>query len=105
MGRKSQFSPEFKAKVALAALKEDKTLQELAKEFNIAPSKITEWKQEAISNMQLAFAPAPPKHDREVAQLKKEQERMLKKIGQLELEVDFFAGACEEAGLASRGRR
>ena len=105
MGRKSQFSPEFKAKVALAALKEDKTLQELAKEFNIAPSKITEWKQEAISNMQLAFASAPPKHDREVEQLKKEQERMLKKIGQLELEVDFFAGACEEAGLASRGRR
>jgi len=105
MGRKSQFSPEFKAEVALAALKEDKTLQELAKQYNIAPSKITEWKQEAVANMKLAFAPAPPKHDREVEQLKREKDTMLKKIGQLELEVDFFAGACEEAGLASRGKR
>lgn len=104
MGRHSQYTPEFKAKVALAAIKEDKTLHELSKEFNISPSKITEWKQEAIVNMQQTFINKNTKQDRELDNLKKEKERMLKKIGQLQMEVDFFAEACEIAGLSSKGK-
>ena len=104
MARHSQFSAELKAKVALAAIKKDKTLNELAKEFKVSPSQITKWKQEAIAHLTASFAPVPPKQTKELEKMQKEKEKMLKKIGQLELEVDFFAEACEKAGLVSRGK-
>ena len=44
MGRKSKFEPSFKGKVALAAIQEDATVQELAKRFDVSPAKVTEWK-------------------------------------------------------------
>lgn len=105
MGRKSKFDPAFKAKVALAAIREEKTLNELAKEFEVSPSVITQWKQEAIENLSQVFTPAPLKHDAEMEKLKKDHDRMLKTIGQLKIEVDFFAEACEEAGLTSKRKR
>lgn len=46
MGRRSKFEASFKAKVALEAVKEQKTLNELAKEFKVSPSKIAAWKAE-----------------------------------------------------------
>jgi transposase-like protein len=46
MGRRSKYSSEFKAKVALEAIKEKETLAALAKRFDVSPSKITEWKDE-----------------------------------------------------------
>ena len=47
-GRRSRrvFNPEFKAKVALAALREDKTLAELCQQFELHPNQITEWKKQ-----------------------------------------------------------
>lgn len=45
----SKFNSAFKAKVAIEALKETSTVQELAKKFDVTPSKITEWKDEFIS--------------------------------------------------------
>jgi len=101
MGRRSKFDASFKAKVAIEALKESKTLQELAVEFNIAPSLISRWKEEFIRNSAAAFAPVE-ENSREVKKLKAENDRMLKIIGRQKVEVDFFAKACEEAGLKVR---
>lgn len=50
MGRMSKFTPAFKAKVAIEAIKENETIAELAKRFEVAPGKIVEWKDEFLAN-------------------------------------------------------
>jgi transposase len=99
MGRRSKFEPSFKAKVALEAAKEQKTLSELAKEFGVSPAKISEWKEELLQNAGAAFINPDESQYKAVRKLKSEKERLLKKVGELTLECDFFASACEDAGL------
>ena len=101
MGRRSKYSSEFKAKVALEAIKEKETLAALAKRFDVSPSKITEWKDEFLKNASQAFE-KPVDNKRELKKVEGEKERLLKKVGQLTLECDFFAKACEDAGLKVR---
>jgi transposase len=94
-------TPAFKAKVALAAIKGDKTLAELAQQFDVHPNQITQWKaqlQEGAagvfgSNVR-ADAAAP------TVDLKS----LHAKIGELALENDFLSGALGNAGLLSAKR-
>ena len=91
-------SPEFKAKVALAALREDKTLAQLCKQFELHPVQITEWRRQLLENASSAFDTGfarDPKID--VVPLHA-------KIGQLTLENDFLEGALTKAGLLSAKR-
>ncbi len=101
MGRTSKFTAAFKAKVVIEALKEKKTLAELAKRFDVSPTKITEWKDEFVKNASNAFE-GPDSNNREMKKVKAENDRLLHKVGQLTLENDFFAKACEDAGLKVR---
>ena len=78
------FSAGFKAKVAIEALKERESLAELSKRFEVHPNMISKWKQEFIE------------HSAEVFEKKKEVEdgvdleKIYTKIGELEIENDFF---------------
>lgn len=101
MRKSSKFTSAFKAKVAIEAIKESSTLAELAKRYEVSPSRITAWKEEFLSNASQAFD-SPAAHDKELRALKGENERLMKKVGQLTLECDFFATACEESGLRVR---
>ena len=96
------FESAFKAKVALEAIKNEKTLIELAKEFNVPPSKISSWKDELLHNASSVFLKADHSDEKVVTHLKSEKDRVLKKIGELTVENDFFASACEDAGLKIR---
>lgn len=108
MGRTSKFTAAFKAKIlmpqALAAIeaqKEKETLAELAKRFDVSPAKISEWRDEFVKNASHAFE-NPESSSREMRRVKAENDRLLHKVGQLTLENDFFAKACEDAGLKVR---
>ena len=84
--KRRNHSPEFKAKVALAAARGDKTTAELASQYNIHPSQITTWKQELIENAALLFAGKSSKKDSG-----EEVDKLHAKIGQLTMENDFLA--------------
>jgi len=98
MQHRSRYSSEFKAKVALAALTESKTLAEFASEYKVHPSQISNWKQELVENASDLFGKKKKKevnHDAEVAELHRV-------IGKLKAENDFLSNL---PGLSLTGRR
>jgi transposase len=91
-------SPTFKAQVAMAALKGEKTLAELAQHFDVHPNQITDWKTQLQEKSSLVFGNAPA----QVAD--PDIKTMQAKIGQLTLENDFLENALTKAGLLSARR-
>ena len=92
-------APGFKAKVALAALKGDKTLAELAQQFDVHPNQITQWKTQLLARAMELFETA---QDRDAAA--PDVKALHAKIGQLVLENDFLAGALGRLPEASAKR-
>ena len=89
----------FKAKVALAALKGDKTLAELAQQFDVHPNQLTDWKTRLQESAAGVFG-----EDKAEQQVKVDVTRMQAKIGELTLENDFLETALVKAGLLSAKR-
>ena len=95
-------TPAFKAKVALAAIKGDRTLAQLAEQFDVHPNQITSWKAQleggAASGV---FGPgAATERPHPAVDVKS----LHAKIGELTLENDFLEGALSKAGLLSARR-
>jgi transposase len=88
-------SATFKAKVALAGVRGDKTLAELAKQFDVHPNQITDWKNQLVAQSAVVFGGA------KTAEPPVDLKALHAKIGQLALENDFLESALTKAGMLS----
>jgi transposase-like protein len=79
----------FKAKVALAALKEDKTIQEIANEYSVHPNQISQWKKQLLDGAMELFE-RPNKKNPEVKHAEEERDLLLKTVGEMKIENDFL---------------
>jgi transposase len=89
----------FKAKVALAAIKGEKTLAELAQQFDVHPNQITQWRSQLLDGAAGVFG-----RDQAEAAPAVDLKALHAKIGELALENDFLSGALGKAGLLSAKR-
>ena len=93
-------TPAFKAKVALAAIKGDRTVADLAEQFDVHPSQITSWKAQLEGGAADVFGPGGNGAAQPTVYVKS----LHAKIGELTLENDFLEGALGKAGLLSARR-
>ena len=92
LSKKSSYSNEFKSKVALEAIKSDKTIADLVMEYNVASSLISKWKKQLLDNSSTAFAlnnkPQP---------VDNKEKQLYEQIGKLSMEVSYlkkFVNGC-----------
>jgi transposase len=89
-------SSAFKAKVALAAVKGEKTITELAQHFDVHPNQITQWKNKLLEDLPAVFEQGGSSREPAV-----DVKSLHAKIGELTLENDFLEKALTKAGLLS----
>lgn len=90
--RRRSYGTQFKAKVALAAVREDRTVAELAGQYEVHPSQIGQWKKQLLEGMPAIFS-RPGGRDQQQEEL---TARLYQQIGQLKVELDWVK---KKAGL------
>ncbi len=93
-------SPAFKAKVALAAVKGEKTLAELAQQYDVHPNLINQWRSRLLEGAADVFGSEPVTAEPTI-----DVTVLHAKIGELTLANDFLAGALGKAGLLPSAKR
>ena len=85
--KRKQHSPQFKAKVALAALQNEETTAQLASRFDIHPTMISTWKRQLLDSAADLF----DKNQKSRKQVEGQLDELYRQIGQLKVENDFLA--------------
>ena len=90
-----KFTAEFKAQVALAAISNQMTVSEIVEKYNVSETMVYQWKDEFLSNASKVFEDA-----RAARQQEKQIDNLHRKIGVLEMELDFAKQASRALGIA-----
>jgi transposase len=85
--KRKRYDDNFKARVALEAIKGERTLSEIASQYEVHPNQITQWKKQLLENVSSLFS---KKKDPEIEELKRLTEELYKKIGQQDIELEFL---------------
>src|SRR5690606_14082978 len=96
--KRRHLTAEFKARVALEALKGEKTAAEIARENEIAPAQISEWKKQLEDRLGEVFQ-SKGERSKELQAQERKEARLERKIGQLVIEKDFLLKKCEQLGI------
>ena len=91
-----KFTSAFKAQVAIEAIKNKKTMNELSVQFDVNPVMISKWKTEFLENMNLVFERERGFSDQSDSS---EMEKLYAQIGQLKVENDFLKKSCKKLGI------
>ena len=94
-----KFSAEFKAKVALEAIKNEKTMAELGHQFEINPVTISKWKNEFLERMSVIFENGTSNKSHESTP---DLDKLYAQIGQLKVENDFLKKSARRLGISDK---
>lgn len=98
MSQRRKFSPEFKSKVALEAMREQQTLAEIASKYKLHQNQVSIWKKEVIDSMSLLFKDKRQKDD-SLKKAKDEINELHCVVGQLTMERNWLKKKSMELGL------
>ena len=84
---KKKYNSEFKAKVAMAAIKREETTSQIASRFGVHPAQVRQWKRQLLENASVVFDKSGKRDKR----LEKQVQELYRQIGQLTVERDFLA--------------
>lgn len=90
-----KFAPEFKAKVALEAVKNQQTLSEIGLKYGLSPVVISKWKSELLENMAGVFE----KDSKKKEENSPDVEELYAQIGKLKVENEFLKKSCKKLGI------
>lgn len=96
--KRRHLSAEFKARVAKEAMREEKSIQQIAQENDVAPSQISAWKKELEERISEIFERANAV-DKQALHHEKRAARLERKVGQLVIEKEFLEKKCEQLGI------
>lgn len=99
-GKRRTFSGEFKAKVAFAALRGDKTLNEVASQFGLHPIQVSKWKKQLVEKAPLAMEDQRSSGGKPPPDQEKLVEELYRQIGRLKVERDWLE---KKVGSIDRG--
>ena len=95
--KRKRHEPEFKARVAIEALKNIKTIQQIAKEYDIHPVQVSDWKKKMLDGAADVFSAAKKKTKKE--DIEAQTEQLHAKIGKQAVEIDFLVKKSKQLGL------
>lgn len=95
-GKRRRFTAEFKVRVVRAALKEDKTLSELAGQFGVHPNQITEWKRQVLEAMPDLFG-RPKASEGKASEA--HEARLYEQVGKLQVELEWLKKKARQLGV------
>jgi transposase-like protein len=96
--KRRHLTAEFKARVALEAIKGEKTAAEIARENDIAPAQISEWKRQLEERLGEVFQ-SKGERSKELQSQERKEALLERKIGQLVIEKDFLLKKCKQLGI------
>lgn len=97
MAKRKSFSKVFKAKVAIEAIKGEKTINEIASIYEVHPTQVVQWKKLALENLPEAMGDGRSKDVRHQHEM--DEEKLHQKIGQQAIEIDFLKKKLRQLGL------
>ena len=97
MTQHRHFGKDFKAKVAIEAIKGEKTIKEIASMYEVHPNQVSQWKKLAIEKLPEAMADGRGKDVRQSQPV--DEEKLHQKIGKQAIEIDFLKKKLRQLGL------
>ena len=96
-GKRRRHEPEFKARVAIEALKNERTIQQIAKEYDIHPVQVSDWKKQMLEGATDVFGAGKKRSQGD--DFEQQREQLHAKIGQQAIEIDFLRKKSKQLGL------